>query len=507
MTSYSSSFFVFCLLVCICTSSVWSLQVTPNSPCATFCLDDPTADVSDPYSSNTNGSDIACNDADYDNTAVGKKFKSCLNCLQNSTASSGSENDQGWFFYNLRYAFDTCIYAATNASDPISTPCSTDTVCAPLQSALEEGIQDASTMGDEYSYCAADNNAFVGPNLGACQTCLRENSNVFYLSNFLVALDAGCQQDPLPSNTTVGLNTTLFSTTQVSIISPISTSITPTTKHHKRLSTGAIIGIAIAGLIILLLLSAISFITIRKRRNATRLHLLRSPLDSRFGAENITAPNKGAYSSPQSSPSLQQKDNSIQMQHAPSVRNFSFSRPLHRAGEWTGAAPAPAPSSIHSSSPPGYETPVSGVPAHHAYIPPRDPDSAASYDPNSPLYISPPQPPAPPPATSPSASTASTNPSPRYIHRSSPSIRTLTSPARSPPFQFSPKPSPNLPLNSHPGGGSEEEAKRARERLYREGLGGRTLVHGREEVEVPVQETSRSPESDSGSEELWPGSY
>jgi len=50
---------------------------------------------------------------------------------------------------------------------------------------------------------------------------------------------------------------------------------------------------------------------------------------------------------------------------------------------------------------------------------------------------------------------------------------------------------------------NEDEARRARERLYREGLAGRTLVHGPEEEAAE----RRSTESESGSEELWPGSY
>lgn len=94
----TSSYFLLGLVGCLYISSVWSLQVTPNSPCSILCIDDPTTDVSDPNSSNTYRSDIVCNDADYVGTSVGRKFKQCLTCLQNSTASSGSESDQGWFF-------------------------------------------------------------------------------------------------------------------------------------------------------------------------------------------------------------------------------------------------------------------------------------------------------------------------------------------------------------------------------------------------------------------------
>jgi len=74
-----------------------ALQVTPNSPCASVCLDEPTNNASDPNSSNTEGRDIVCQDSAYSSTAVGRKFDSCVSCLQNSTSSSSGENDQGWF--------------------------------------------------------------------------------------------------------------------------------------------------------------------------------------------------------------------------------------------------------------------------------------------------------------------------------------------------------------------------------------------------------------------------
>jgi len=51
---------------------------------------------------------------------------------------------------------------------------------------------------------------------------------------------------------------------------------------------------------------------------------------------------------------------------------------------------------------------------------------------------------------------------------------------------------------------NEEEARKARETLYREGLAGRTIVHGREEEPNDV---GRSPDSEVSEEELWPGNY
>ena len=82
-----------------CVLSYWTraLQVTPNSPCASICMDSTTLDPSDPNSSNTGNADITCQDKDYGSSASGIKWQNCMSCLQNSTFSQGSENDQMWF--------------------------------------------------------------------------------------------------------------------------------------------------------------------------------------------------------------------------------------------------------------------------------------------------------------------------------------------------------------------------------------------------------------------------
>jgi len=86
---------LFSLLVAAPLAS--SLQVTPNSPCASVCVDSRDLDFSDPNSSRTRGSDIVCNDEDLASPA-GTKWKDCLSCLQTSPFSQGSESDQSWFF-------------------------------------------------------------------------------------------------------------------------------------------------------------------------------------------------------------------------------------------------------------------------------------------------------------------------------------------------------------------------------------------------------------------------
>ena len=85
------------LSILLLSHKVLALQVSPNSPCASVCLDDATADPSDPNTSNTYPTDIVCSNVDYDSTPVGRKFEACTDCLRNSTSSSSGENDQSWF--------------------------------------------------------------------------------------------------------------------------------------------------------------------------------------------------------------------------------------------------------------------------------------------------------------------------------------------------------------------------------------------------------------------------
>ena len=84
---------------------------------------------------------------------------------------------------NLRFALNTCIYGEANATDPVNTPCSTDLDCGPMQGALQDGMSDPSTA-QEYSYCSAYDNSFVGSSLSRCSQCLSTGGDdLFYMSN------------------------------------------------------------------------------------------------------------------------------------------------------------------------------------------------------------------------------------------------------------------------------------------------------------------------------------
>lgn len=81
----------------IFSHNVPALQVTPGSACAAVCLDDPEGDPNDAAQSTTTPKDVVCTDAKYNTTAVGIKYKSCMQCLQSSHVSKGTESDLDWY--------------------------------------------------------------------------------------------------------------------------------------------------------------------------------------------------------------------------------------------------------------------------------------------------------------------------------------------------------------------------------------------------------------------------
>jgi len=363
------------LLLHLFTFQAQALQVSPNSPCAAVCLDDPKQPVSDPTKSNTQGSDIVCSDSSYSSTVQGEKFKSCISCLQTSSFSESGENDQSWFLYNVRYAFDTCLFGFANATEPIpNTPCSLEPSCGHLQRALKDG--DLDPTESTYGYCSADDNAVLGSGLSKCLNCLGDGNDTMYLNNFLNALQIACTQQP-PSGTLIGIKGSVFSSSVVNATYPGYSQ--SNTSHKKGLSHEAIIGLAIGLTTVVAIIVSIVIVCFRKHRHLLRMQRLSSPLDSRFGAKNITSPNSGSYGNPYTRPtvkisqpfdadSLSSKERQVLGIERPSAkRDSSNSRTQGSANGWSDE------SSQRSNQLPPYTGP--GIPIHQAYIPEPVPES------------------------------------------------------------------------------------------------------------------------------------
>ncbi|KAI0532431.1 hypothetical protein GGR58DRAFT_180556 [Xylaria digitata] len=249
-----------CILGLLIPSSI-ALQVTPNSPCASFCLDSEDIDVSDPNSSTTTNKDITCYDSKYTSSPAGQKFQRCISCLQDSTFSQGSESDQLWFFYNLRYTFDNCIFGFPNATGIPSTPCSTSTACGVLEQALTG--DDLSSNHPDYSFCDVDGGVLTSPSITKCTSCVAASEDQGFLVNYLVALEAGCNQRPT-AGAVVGLSDTVFSTTKINAVDSASKT---SEDNQSALPITTIVGIAVGALVVVLAIAGFFFVRYRKRRN------------------------------------------------------------------------------------------------------------------------------------------------------------------------------------------------------------------------------------------------
>ncbi|KAI1113756.1 hypothetical protein F5Y14DRAFT_204783 [Nemania sp. NC0429] len=246
-----------------------ALQVTPNSPCASFCINTEGDDISDPNSSTTTNKDITCRNSDYTSRA-GQKFQRCMSCLQDSTFSQGSESDQLWFLYNLRYTFDNCIFGFPNATGNPSTPCSTSTACGALEAALTGDDLRPSHL--DYSYCDVDGGVMTSTSVTRCTSCIAASDDQGFLVNYLVALEAGCNQRSTPG-LAIGLSDTVFSTTQINAVDPVSKT---SEDNQPTLPTTTIVGIAVAAVVVILAITGFFFVSHRKRRNR-RLRLEGGP--------------------------------------------------------------------------------------------------------------------------------------------------------------------------------------------------------------------------------------
>ncbi|KAI1856101.1 hypothetical protein JX265_011816 [Neoarthrinium moseri] len=346
-----------CLLILLGTAV--GLQVTPGSQCATLCLDNPESDPLNPASSSTNPWDISCSDDEFSETSKGIKFKNCVDCLQESQAVNGEENDAAWFLYNLRYSVDVCLFGFPNVSKPISSPCDINYACQPLKTSLEAGILDTNGT-TTFEYCDADGSRFSGASIDACVQCLKSSTNQEHLANFITALRAGCQQRPQPG-ALLGLSGSLFTEYLVNITAPPSNNTaTSDSGSTTTMTTGAIVGIAVGAALLFLGGTALFWVYYRKQKRLYESDFI-SQYDSRGGSMSVTPPLKGAYTT------FHSRDNSAMSQYelraqAAYTSNADYYAELEK--DMSSRQP-----NYHFDPNQCLRGPHSALPTHPAYIP------------------------------------------------------------------------------------------------------------------------------------------
>ncbi|KAH7266869.1 uncharacterized protein BKA55DRAFT_499131 [Fusarium redolens] len=225
----------------------FALRVTPNSECTALCSDGTNSTLNDASTAATNSSDVVCGDDEYSESGNGIRFKNCLSCLQKSEAIWKDQSDVFWFLYNVRYAFDVCLYSYPNAIDSgtINSPCNIESSCGSLEDALTTSLLQKSS-DDQFAYCEADDSIIKSASYKECISCLQSTSDQKYLANFLVALKAGCIQKPEKGNI-IGLSGTIFTSSLINITDPNTNETLPGDGGAPvgSMTTGTIVGIAV----------------------------------------------------------------------------------------------------------------------------------------------------------------------------------------------------------------------------------------------------------------------
>jgi hypothetical protein len=246
--------FLLALLSALLLRAGSCLEFTPGSSCARFCLNDARQSGFDPAVSFTNTTEIVCRDPEFSTADTGLKFRNCVECLEKSAKVNETESDLHWYLYNLRYAISTCLFAVPGepAEDfaNLNSPCVTEYACDAIKAPLT--ADKLSADSDTFGYCSASGGLFNNQNIKSCTSCLQVSGDQAYLSNFVTALEAGCQQTPDPG-TLIGLSGTVFAKKAVDIAAPAEDIRSkPKGAGATTLTTGAIVGIAVgAGLLLL----------------------------------------------------------------------------------------------------------------------------------------------------------------------------------------------------------------------------------------------------------------
>lgn len=190
---------------------IHAVEVTPNSECSSLC-DDNISGQSDPgadSNSHTVSSDVVCNDYEYDgpnSTVPGRKFKDCLTCELNSTAtdSKTNQNEAYWVLcesrylqllpehmanlalcsVNMKFTFDWCVFAYPNNNRTESNIQCGD-VCSGQDNSAKSALVDRLLQTNatiQYQYCEDADGAF-SKIADDCAKCLDKVPDAKTLAN------------------------------------------------------------------------------------------------------------------------------------------------------------------------------------------------------------------------------------------------------------------------------------------------------------------------------------
>ncbi|PHH87844.1 hypothetical protein CDD83_8331 [Cordyceps sp. RAO-2017] len=274
-----------------------AILVAPGSPCSSGC-----GNVLD----STSTADLVCSTGAYAG-ATGQLFQGCVECEMRSRFSNRNQSDVESMLYNLRYAVSYCLFGDPSNKQLVNTPCVTSKACGPFRDAI--GYKNLSAQYQGFEYCQIWP---VGDDVDykSCAECLQAAEN-FYLANFVTVLQAGCDQKPAPG-VGLGLEGNLFSTDSVNITAPTPTaSVNPAWFDQGPLDLGAKVGIAVGGLVLVLVVLGCAIVLNGKRRRRAFLRRL----EAKYGHKSWPSPGaRGEKAEPSRQPSRGWDDTPVSQQ-------------------------------------------------------------------------------------------------------------------------------------------------------------------------------------------------
>lgn len=157
----------------------------------------------------------------------------------------------------MRYATNVCLFEAN------TTPCITSFACKNIMEAIQYG--NLSSSSSTYAYC----DIWTDYLLDKCHDCLAL-ANEHYLSNYISVLDGACRLRVEPP-ATLPLQGNVFSTDVVNVTDPTPTATFAPTGITGPLDSGAIAGIVVGGLVVLLAIVGCGIVLNGKRRRKAYL--------------------------------------------------------------------------------------------------------------------------------------------------------------------------------------------------------------------------------------------
>ncbi|GAW12502.1 hypothetical protein ANO14919_018720 [Xylariales sp. No.14919] len=231
--------------------SVPAIFVARDSPCSRNCGNTLDATAAD---------QIVCDDANY-GTSAGSVFRSCVTCESTSsyTIDDGNktESDLQAMLFNMRFTVAQCLFRLE------TDQCSTELGCGRLQGALEYG--NLSSEVTPYGYCSI----WSDYDLDKCTSCLLAGGKA-YMRNFLSILSGACELQLQPPQT-IPLTGDIFSNDYTNVTNPTPTAAVQAHNSVGPLSYGALAGIVIGGVALILILLGCGIVINGKRRRKNYL--------------------------------------------------------------------------------------------------------------------------------------------------------------------------------------------------------------------------------------------